>query len=65
MIKNGVYRLKKTSSIDSRLEFQKGTEFEIVSGMLYINGLPITIQETIMKWIKGNHTLFIKDTRDF
>ena len=65
MVKNGVYRLKKTSSIDSRLEFQKGTEFEIVSGMVYINGLPISIQEPIINWIKGNPTLFINDTRNF
>ena len=66
-MKDGVYQLKKDSSLQNNLEFKKGQEFELVGGVLYMQGFPIpfNMQATITSWMNANQHLFLNDTRNF
>jgi hypothetical protein len=67
MIQNGVFRLKKDATVIDDMEFQKGQEFEVIAGVVYMGGFPLqlNLQKLIKDWMNKNPTLFINDTRNF
>jgi hypothetical protein len=67
MMKNGVYKLKQNATLPNGMSFTRGTEFEIISGVLYMGGFPVDFraQNTIVKWMQTNKHLFKNDTRNW
>lgn len=57
---NKVLVLKKDSTLQNGLKFKTGQQFEIVMGVIYINGYPVASmsQATIFRWINENPNLF-------
>ena len=57
---NKILLLKKESKLPNGLEFEVGTEFHIVMGVVYMKGFPIPhgVQQTILSWIEKNPSLF-------
>lgn len=66
-MENGVYKLKQDATLQNGMTFKKGTEFEIISGVLYMSGFPVDFraQNTILKWMESNKHLFKNDTRSW
>lgn len=67
MIKNRVYKLKKTVEVGRGLTLQAGQEIEIVMNVVYMGGfmLPPEMQPLFLEWIKNNPALFEDDTRNW
>lgn len=67
MIKNRVYKLKKTVEVARGLTLQAGQEIEIVMNVVYMGGfmLPPEMQLLFLEWIKNNPALFEDDTRNW
>ena len=66
--KGTVLILKQNSIVPhTNIEFKVGQEFEIVVGVVYMNGypLPFNIQQTMLNWINNNPNLFLNDTRNW
>lgn len=63
MIQNRVYTLINKFEAPSGLSFPAGQEFEIVQGVVYVNGFMLepNLQNPTMVWIDRNPHLF-KDT---
>lgn len=62
--------LKQDVKINKKLKFDAGTEFEIVSDVVYMGGFPVPpqLQLTFFKWLLNNMTnsqLFKEDFRRF
>jgi hypothetical protein len=57
MVKNKILILKSDASLyGGKLEFPKGTEFEIVMDIVYMGGYPIPIetQKMVYDWLVAN-----------
>ena len=67
MIQNGVFRLKKDATVIDDMVFEKGQEFEVIAGVIYMGGFPLqlNLQKLIKGWMNKNPTLFTNDTRNF
>jgi len=67
MIQNGVFRLKRDTTVADGLEFKTGQEFEVIAGVVYMGGFPLqlNLQKLIKGWMDKNPQLFINDTRNF
>jgi hypothetical protein len=67
MIKNRVYRLKKTAEVAKDMPLPAGQEIEIVTDVVYINGnmVPPSMQSLFYGWIKNNPILFEDITKQW
>ena len=67
MISNKLFILKENKDLGNGLGFQEGQEFHIVSDVVYMQGMPITMdmQKFMYKWITENEKLFRLDSRSF
>jgi len=67
MIKDGVYRLKKDSTVIKDVDLKRGQEIEVVNGLVYMGGypLPSQLQPIFVKWLSDNKKDLIDDTRNF
>lgn len=62
-----VVKLLNDFSFPNGIEFKAGQEFELVTGVVYINGamLDPRFQKVILDWINKNPNLFKNDTRNW
>ncbi len=62
-----VYKLISETKFDDTLTFKAGQEFEIVNGVVYMDGYPIPFewQKRFYIWIIQNPELFKDDTRQW
>ena len=60
-----ILRLKQDVTLKGGFEFKKGTEFEVLNDVVYMSGLPVSIntQHMLLNWIKENPTIFKEDYR--
>lgn len=67
MINQKIVRLKSDQKLKNGMDFPKGTEFEIVADVVYMQGFPVppNTQATLYNWITQNPTLFREDQRRF
>lgn len=54
-------------SFSNGIQFKKGQEFELVTGVVYVNGAMMDprFQKIILDWINQNPKLFKNDTRNW
>ena len=66
-LQNGVFRLKKDSTVMDGLELKAGQEIELIAGVIYMGGFPLqtNFQIVVKNWMDKNPTLFENDTRNF
>ena len=66
-LQNGVFRLKKDSTVMDGLELKAGQEIELIAGVIYMGGFPLqtNLQVLVKNWMDNNSNLFENDTRDF
>lgn len=60
MIQNKVVKLLKETKLPNGVTFPANQELEIVMDVIYAGGYPIpfAMQETMLKWVNENPTLF-------
>lgn len=61
---NKVYRVKEDVSGPLGIDFKKGQELQIVRGMVYMGGFPVSpgFQKGLMEWVSKNTNLLIDIT---
>lgn len=60
MISNKILLLKRAASLTEEMSFPTGTEFHIVSDVVYMKGFPLPpdLQSLVYNWIVANPKLF-------
>jgi hypothetical protein len=59
-MKNKIYRVKQDADGPDGIKFRRGEDIQIVRGMVYMGGFPISpgYQKVVMDWINNNLDLF-------
>ena len=67
MIKNRVYKLKKSVEIAKDMPLQAGQEIEIVMDVVYINGhmVPPSLQGIFYDWVINNQNVLNDVTKNW
>lgn len=67
MIKNRVYKLKKSVEIAKDMPLQAGQEIEIVMDVVYINGhmVPPSLQAIFYDWVVNNQNVLTDVTKNW
>lgn len=65
LLKGRVLKLREDAELNHGLKFHKGQEFELVQGVVYMEGYPFppNVQGIIKSWIDNNPDLFNDETR--